>query len=583
MNFFYPVNSVKPVKQNTSKMHILDWIILIASLVFIVIYGLWKGRGSKDIQGYLLANRSLNWHTIALSIMATQASAITFLSAPGQAYVDGMRFVQYYFGMPLAMIILSMTAVPIFHRLNVYTAYEYLENRFDLKTRGLAAFLFLIQRGLAAGLTILAPSLILAIIFNWSLTYTIIIIGTLVIIYTASGGTRAVNFTNFHQLLIAMGGMICAFFMVVYLLPHDISFLDAIKVSGKMGRLNVTDFAFDLNNKYNIWSGLLGGMFLALSYFGTDQSQVQRYLTGRSVTQSRIALLFNGMIKIPMQFFILFVGVMVFVFYQFERPPIFFNSYETAKIKSSAHATQFHELEIAHEESFANKKQQIKDLVSALESGDEQAVKSAEQDVELAQQKVNEIRNDAIDLMKENDPGMDPQDINYIFLTFVTDYLPVGIVGLVIAMVFAASMSSTSSELNALASTFIVDIYKRLIKHNGSDRHYLIASKLATVFWGIFAIWFATFVSGLGSLIEAVNVLGSLFYGTILGIFLTAFYFKSIRGGATFFAALIAETIVLLCYFFEVPISFLWYNVIGCVLVIVLARFVNPLLNIRKA
>jgi len=564
-------------------MHTLDWLILIASLVFIVVYGLWKGRGSKDIQGYLLANRSLSWYTIALSIMATQASAITFLSAPGQAYVDGMRFVQYYFGLPIAMVILSMTAVPIFHRLNVYTAYEYLENRFDMKTRGLAAFLFLIQRGLAAGLTILAPSLILSIIFNWNLTYTNIVIGTLVIIYTASGGTRAVNFTNFHQLLIALGGMLCAFFMVIYLLPPDISFLDAVRVSGKMGRLNVTDFHFDLNNKYNIWSGLLGGAFLALSYFGTDQSQVQRYLTGRSIAQSRVALLFNGMVKIPMQFFILFVGVMVFVFYQFEKPPIFFNSYETAKIKSSAYATQFHELEIAHEKTYVHKKKQIRDLVSAMESGDEQAVRSAEKDVELAQQDVSEIRQQAIDLMKANDPAMDPQDINYIFLTFVTDYLPIGVVGLVIAMVFAASMSSTSSELNALASTSVVDIYKRLMKKTGSDRHYVIISKLATVFWGVFAIWFATFVSGLGSLIEAVNVLGSLFYGTILGIFLTAFYFKSIRGGATFFAAIIAEIIVLLCYFFQVPISFLWYNVIGCVLVIVLAYFINPFLNFKRA
>lgn len=560
-------------------MHTLDWIILSASLIFIVVYGIWKGRGSKDIQGYLLANRSLNWYTIALSIMATQASAITFLSAPGQAYVDGMRFVQYYFGLPIAMVILSVTAVPIFHRLNVYTAYEYLENRFDMKTRGLAAFLFLIQRGLAAGLTILAPSLILSIIFDWNLTYTNFLIGALVIIYTASGGTKAVNFTNFHQLLIALGGMVCAFFMVIHLLPGDISFLDAVKVSGKLGRLNITDFTFDLNNKYNIWSGLLGGTFLALSYFGTDQSQVQRYLTGKSVTQSRVAILFNGMVKIPMQFFILFVGVMVFVFYQFQQPPIFFNSYETAKIKSSTYATHFHELEVAHEKTHEYKKEQIRDLVNAMQNGNEETIKDVQKEVKLAQNQVNEIRKEAIDLMKINDPGMDPQDINYIFLTFVTDYLPAGIVGLVIAMVFAASMSSTSSELNALASTSVVDIYRRLLKKTGSDKHYVIVSKLATVFWGLFAIWFATFVSGLGSLIEAVNILGSLFYGTILGIFLTAFYFKSIRGGSSFFAAIIAESVVLLCYFFELPISFLWYNVIGCVLVIIFAQVINPFLN----
>lgn len=563
-------------------MHTLDWIILIASLVFIVVYGVWKGRGSKNIQGYLLANKSLNWYTIALSIMATQASAITFLSAPGQAYVDGMRFVQYYFGLPIAMVVLSMTAVPIFHRLNVYTAYEYLENRFDMKTRGLAAILFLIQRGLAAGLTILAPSLILSIIFGWNLTHTNLLIGTLVIVYTASGGTKAVNFTNFHQLLIAMGGMVCAFFMVIILLPSDVSFLDAVKVSGKMGRLNVTDFTFDLNNRYNIWSGVLGGAFLALSYFGTDQSQVQRYLTGKSVAQSRIALLFNGMIKIPMQFFILFVGAMVFVFYQFERPPIFFNAYETGKIKSSAYATQFEELESAHQMAHEYKEEQVRQLIEAMESGAEHEIIAAERKVEAADRAVNEIRRSAIELMKTNDPAMDAQDINYIFLTFVTDYLPVGIVGLVIAMVFAASMSSTSSELNALTSTFIVDIYKRLLKKDGNDRHYLIASKLATVFWGAFAIWFATFVSGLGSLIEAVNILGSLFYGTILGIFLAAFYFRSIRGGATFYAALVAEAIVLLCYFLKLPISFLWYNVIGCVLVIVLAYLINPLLSASR-
>jgi SSS family solute:Na+ symporter len=564
-------------------MHIVDWIILSASLIFIVVYGIWKGRGSRNIQGYLLANKSLNWYTIALSIMATQASAITFLSAPGQAYVDGMRFVQYYFGLPIAMVILSMTAVPIFHRLNVYTAYEYLENRFDMKTRGLAAILFLIQRGLAAGLTILAPALILSIIFGWNLTYTNFIIGALVIVYTALGGTKAVNFTNFHQLLIALGGMVCAFFMVVHLLPADVSFLDAIRVSGKMGRLNVIDFTFDLNSKYNIWSGILGGTFLALSYFGTDQSQVQRYLTGKSVAQSRVALLFNGLVKIPMQFFILFVGAMVFVFYQFERPPIFFNSYERGKIKSSAYSTQFAELENEYQSAHEVKEGRVHELAEALRVRNNREIESNENGVKIAQQDMNKIRNEAIALMKTNDPGMDSSDINYIFLTFVTDYLPVGIVGLVIAMVFAASMSSTSSELNALASTFIIDIYKRLITKNGTERHYLIASKLATVFWGLFAIWFATFVSGLGSLIEAVNILGSLFYGTILGIFLTAFYFKSIRGSSTFFAAVIGEIVVLACYFLEVPISFLWYNVIGCVLVISLAHLLNPFLNYRRA
>jgi Na+/proline symporter len=562
-------------------MQILDWIVLVASLLFIVVYGLWKGKGSKNIRGYLLADRSMRWHTIAFSIMATQASAITFLSAPGQAYTDGMRFVQFYFGLPIAMVVLCITAVPIYHRLKVYTAYEYLEGRFDLKTRGLAALLFLIQRGLAAGLTIFAPALILSVIFGWNIYLTNLIIGVLVITYTASGGTKAVNHTNFHQMGIIMTGMVSAFFVLIFLLPDDISFLEAVKVTGKMGRLNALDLTFDLNNRYNFWSGILGGTFLALSYFGTDQSQVQRYLTGRSVAQSRLGLLFNGIVKIPMQFFILFIGAMVFVFYQFEKPPIFFNSYELENIKSSPYSSEFQELEAGYSDALELKEDKVNQLVVAMRQGDPNQVDEAQNNLIDAQQNATSIRDEAINLMQKNNPLMDPQDTNYIFLAFVTKYLPVGLVGLIIAVIFAASMSSTSSELNALASTTIVDIYKRVIKKEGSDRHYLIASKLATVFWGIYAILLAQYASRLGSLIEAVNILGSLFYGTILGIFLVAFYLKSVRGTATFYAAIAAELAVAYCFIFT-DISFLWYNAIGCGGVIIGALILNRFIKEKE-
>jgi Na+/proline symporter len=559
-------------------MQALDWIVLIASLLFIVTYGLWKGKGSKNIKDYILANKSLRWPTIAFSIMATQASAITFLSAPGQAYVDGMRFVQYYLGLPIAMVILCITAIPIYHRLNVYTAYEYLEGRFDLKTRLLAALLFLTQRGLAAGLTIFAPAIILSVLFGWNLYLTNLVIGVLVISYTASGGTKAVNHTNFHQMGIIVTGMICAFLMLIYLLPDNISFLEAVKISGKMGRLNVMDFKFDLNNRYNFWSGILGGTFLALSYFGTDQSQVQRYLTGRSVTQSRLGLLFNVLVKIPMQFFILFIAAMVFVFYQFERPPIFFNTYEVEQIQSSQYAEDFSRLEEKFEQSLNVKEEKVESLVQAIRSGNNDRITNAQNELMTAEKDADQIRDAAIGLMKKNNPDVDPIDTNFIFLSFVIEYLPAGLVGLIIAVIFAASMSSTSSELNALASTTIVDIYKRVLKKDGNDRHYLIASKLATVFWGIYAILLAEYASRLGSLIEAVNILGSLFYGTILGIFLVAFYIKSVRGTAVFYAAIAAEALVIYCFMFT-DITFLWYNAVGCGGVIIAALILNPFLN----
>lgn len=555
-------------------MQPLDWIILIATLVLIVGYGVWKGRGSKDIYGYLLADRQMRWLPILLSIMATQASAITFLSAPGQAYTDGVRFVQFYLGLPLAMVILSITAVPLYHRLKVYTAYEYLENRFDTKTRSLAALLFLTQRGLAAGLTIFAPSLVFSVILGWNLYITNFIIGGLVIIYTVSGGTKAVSWTHFQQMIIITAGMFGAFFVILHLLPSDISFLDAIKVAGKMEKLNAMDFSFDLNNRYNFWSGILGGLFLQLSYFGTDQSQVQRYLTGRAVVHSRMALLTNGMVKIPMQFSILFLGAMLFVFYQFQTPPLFFNSVETERIQNSRYAEEYHYYQQQYNRISKTKQAQIRQLVDAMHTGDENRIDAADRQLAQMHQESKAIRSQAIGLIKENNPEADPSDTNYIFLRFVLNFLPVGLVGLVLAVIFSASMSSTASELNALGSTTIVDIYRRLIKKDGSDRHYLVASKLFTLAWGIYAILLAESAARLGSLIEAVNIVGSLFYGTILGIFLVGFFIKRIHGTATFLGAILAELLVLYCFFFT-SLTFLWYNVVGCMGVIILAAVIN--------
>lgn len=550
-------------------------------LLFVALYGIWKTRGKKDIKGFLLADRKTPWYTITLSVMATQASAITFLSTPGQAFVDGMRFVQFYFGLPIAMVIICVTAVPIFHRLKVYTAYEFLEQRFDLKNRTLGSILFLIQRGLAAGFTIFAPALIISVLLGWDIRLTIFMIGAIVIVYTASGGTDAVNKTHMLQMGIITIGMGAVFYMIFRVLPTDISFLDATHVAGKMGKLNVIDLAFDWKDRYNIWTGLIGGTFLALSYFGTDQSQVQRYLSGRSVGQIRLGLLANGMAKVPMQFIILFIGAMIFVFFQFVTPPLFFNPVETANVKDSSYAEAYKELETRYERVHQEKQDHLRDMLDALEVHSEPDLKNT---VEKIQQKTETemgIRDEATELIQKANPDADTNDINYIFLSFVVNFLPIGLVGLILAAILSASMSSTAAELNALASVTVVDIYKRTFKKNASERHYLIASKFATVFWGIYAINFAMFANRLGSLIEAVNILGSLFYGTILGIFLIAFYFKKIGGNATFIAAIIAELTVLGCYFFtEIP--YLWFNVIGCVLLITLAHLITPLVAAKS-
>ncbi len=546
-------------------MSYIDWIVLSCTILFIVIYGIYKSRGQKNIDGYLLGDRSMPWYSVGLSVMATQASAITFLSAPGLAYADGMRFVQFYFGLPLAMIILCITFVPIYHKLKVYTAYEFLEQRFDLKTRALTAFLFLIQRGLSTGITIYAPSIILSTILNIDTTYTTLFIGSVVVLYTVYGGTKAVSYTQMLQMSIIFSGLFFAGFVVVSLLPQNVGFVKALDIAGKMDKMNVIDWTFDLDNKYTVWTGILGGLFLQLSYFGTDQSQVGRYLTGSSVGQSRMGLLMNAMLKIPMQFLILLIGILVFAFYQYEKPPVFFNSVELNKIENSSYKAEFKEKQKSFDLAFADKKTKVIALENALNNKKNVADASAE--VKKANKSLQLKRAEALAVMKKNDKNADLDDTNYVFLSFVTKYLPKGLVGLLIAIVCMASMGSTASALNSLASTTSVDIYKRLINKTGSDSKYLNISKLTTLFWGIVSITMALFASKLGNLLEAVNILGSLFYGTILGVFLVAFYVKSIGGKAVFYAALLTEVFVFIAYKFD-WMAYLWLNLFGCVLVI---------------
>lgn len=561
-------------------MSLIDWLVLSITLLFIILYGIWKSRGTKNIDGYLLADRKLPWYHVGLSVMATQASAITFLSAPGQGYSDGLRFVQFYFGLPLAMVVLCITFIPMFSKLKVFTAYEFLEKRFDNKTRSLTAFLFLLQRGLSTGITIYAPAIILSTILGVDIFYTIVFNGLVVIVYTVYGGTKAVSYTQVLQMSIIFGGLFLAAYMVVHLLPQNVGFVDALHIAGKMNKLNAIDTTFDLNNKYNIWSGIIGGFFLQLSYFGTDQSQVGRYLTGSSVTQSRLGLIMNGLIKIPMQFFILLIGVMVFIFYQFHQAPLFFNKIEVRKIEKSIYKHDYKALEDKYTISFNEKQTQVENLVKAIKSKDDIAINQARETVQLADKKNTAIRKEVIDLMKKNDPKADTNDTNYIFLSFVTNQLPVGIVGILIAVIFLAAMGSTASGLNSLASTTVVDFYKRIFKKSESDAKYLSASRWITLVWGLFCIVVAFYASRLGNLIEAVNILGSLFYGTILGIFLVAFYMKRVGGTAVFYAALLAEVFIVYAWIVELT-AFLWLNVIGCLMVMFFAFVIQQIFNRR--
>ncbi|MDB5271966.1 MAG: yidK [Chitinophagaceae bacterium] len=551
-------------------MSILDWAVLALTLLCIVSYGLWKSRGAKNIEGYLLADKELPWYQVGLSVMATQASAITFLSAPGQAYSDGLRFVQFYFGLPLATIVLCKTFIPIFRTLNVYTAYEYLEKRFDSKTRSLTAFLFLLQRGLSTGITIYAPSIILSTILGIDITYTTLFTGGIVILYTVYGGTKAVSYTQMFQMGIIFSGLFVAGYMVVHLLPDQIGFIDALHIAGKMNKLNAIDTTFDLNNRYNIWSGIIGGFFLQLSYFGTDQSQVGRYLTGKSTTESRLGLVMNGLIKIPMQFLILLIGTLVFVFYQYQTPPLFFNPTEVTRIEQSPYKDQYHELEQQHRIAHQDKQTHANDLLKALDSKQTIAIDRAQYRLLQDEKQTTQIREQAIELMKKNSSKADPNDTNYVFLSFVTKYLPHGMIGLLIAIILLASMGSTASGMNSLASTTVVDFYKRFVNTNAAPHTYLSASRWYTVGWGFFCIGIALYANKLGNLIEAVNILGSLFYGTILGIFLVAFYLKKVKGTAVFYAALFTEAFVICAWMMDL-MAFLWLNAIGCLLLMLLA------------
>jgi SSS family transporter len=546
-------------------MRPLDWLVMFAWLAFIVGYGVYRGRGSDTVRGYLLAGKSMPWYAMGLSIMATQASAVTFISTTGQSYTDGMRFVQFYFGLPLAMVILSATAVPIFHRANVYTAYEYLEQRFDVKTRALVSAIFLIQRGLAAGLSLYAPSVVLSVILGWPDRLTTVLMGVLIVTYTALGGNKAVIWADVQQMLLISCALVLALFMAVHLLPDRVSWANAVSLAGAAGRLNAVTLHFDWDDRYNVWSGLIGGMFLALAYFGCDQSQVQRYLTGKSIQQSRLSLTFNAMAKIPMQFFVLFIGAMVFVFFTFEKPPMLFQPVELSRVRSDP---RFPAVEQRYEQAFAKRKEAAEEYLEAQRSGDQAARQASRSRYQSAQRELNDAHAAGERLI-----GNDFNDTNYIFLSFVTGYLPAGVVGLIIAVIFTAAMSSTSGEINSLAAVTVIDLYQRHVRKDASDRHYLAASRFATVFWVIYAVVFAQYGRSFGALIEAVNIVGSLFYGGLLGVFVLAFSFKTVGPNGAFFGVLAGEAAIFAAYLFT-KISYLWYNVVGCVVVIAVGALI---------
>ncbi|WP_435356422.1 sodium:solute symporter [Emticicia sp. SJ17W-69] len=561
----------------------LDWTLLTFTLLFIIVYGVYKNHKDKNINGYLLGDQSLPWYHVGLSAMATQASAITFLSTTGQGFDDGMRFVQFYFGLPLAMIVLCITFVPIFHRLKVYTAYEYLENRFDGKVRVFTAFLFLIQRGLSTGISIYAPSIILSTIFGWDIYWTNILMGGMVLTYTVVGGTKAISYTHLQQMIVITVAMVLAGVIVVMMLPESIGLVKALKIAGKANHTKVVSFDFNPKDRYNLWSGLIGGFFLQLSYFGTDQSQVGRYLTGESITQGRLGLVMNGLLKIPMQFLILLVGVLVFVFYQFNTSPVFFNKVETDKLRTSQYAPQFESLEKRYNEVAEKRKNLL--IVSANLSNEQLEIykNSLAESDSIAKG----LKGQVVDLIKKNNPAASTNDRDFVFLRFVLDYLPHGLIGLLIAVIFAASMGSIASAYNSLAATTVVDVYRKFSSKTPTEKSELNASKVSTILWGLFCIFVAQYANELGNMIEVVNVLGSLFYGIILGVFLVAFYFKNIGGTATFWAAVISQTIILGIGIPQVIIkkewiAYLWFNPIGCFLVIGIAWILQKRIGIRS-
>ena len=543
----------------------LDWIILITTLAFIVLYGVWKNNSHKNINEYLKGGNQARWWTVGLSVMATQASAITFLSTPGQAYNDGMGFVQFYFGLPFAMLLICLFFIPVYHKLKVYTAYEFLENRFDLKVRILTATLFLIQRGLAAGITIYAPSIILSVVLGWDLKLLVVLVGFLVISYTMVGGTKAVNVTQKQQMFIIFLGMFIVFGFILNQFPKGIGLSKALEIAGKSGKLNIIDFSLDLNNRYTFWSGLTGGLFLALSYFGTDQSQVQRYLSGKTIKESQMGLIMNGILKVPMQFFILLVGVMVFVFYQFEPAPLHFNPKAVAAVKASSRADEFNALEFKN----IQVQQKIKTAILQKDGILEQLNKLNLEHREKAKKIIGIVA-----------PKEELNDKDYVFISFILKYLPSGLIGLLLAVIFSAAMSSTASELNALAATTTVDLYKRNYGEK-SDQHYLNVSKGFTLLWGLLAISFASIGNLFENLIQLVNIIGSIFYGTILGVFLIAIFIKSIKGKAAFWATIISESVIILLFSIDL-VSFLWLNLIGTILTVMLGFILQKIFKENK-
>lgn len=564
-------------------MHAIDWAVMLTTLLGIVLYGVWNTRKIKTTKSYLHGDNDLPWWTIGLSIMATQASAITFLSTPGQAYSDGMRFAQFYFGLPVAMVLLAVFVLPLYYRLKVYTAYEFLEGRFDLRTRQLTAILFLIQRGLAAGITIYAPAIILSTILGWSLALTTLFIGIVVIFYTVLGGTKAVSVTQKQQMIVILAGMVIAAIILLQQLPAGVGFGDSLNLAGKMGKLNVVDFKFDWNNKYNFWSGMLGGVFLFLSYFGTDQSQVQRYLSGKSLSESRLGLLFNGIIKVPMQVLVLFVGVLVFVFFQFNQAPIHFNTANLEVIKGTPSEIPFQKIKKEYDDLFMTQKAESFHLIEVANQKNEAAIAASKEKLLALEDQEKELRSEVNTLILKEDPNVKIKDNDYVFITFVTTYLPIGLVGLLLAVIFSAAMSSTASELSALATTTVVDLYKRSWVTDRDDAHYLKMSKWFTLLWGIIALIFAALANLSDNLIELVNIIGSLFYGVILGVFMIAFFLKHVKGNAAFVSALISEVIVLAIFYLKTQgtfsIAYLWLNMIGCLLTMAIALLLQPILK----
>lgn len=557
-------------------MEIIDWIVLVATLVSIVLYGVYKTQGSKNVEDYIRGGNTSKWWTVGLSVMATQASAITFLSTTGQGFYSGMGFVQFYFGLPIAMVIICLVFIPIYHKLKVYTAYEYLESRFDLKTRSLAAILFLIQRSLAAGITIYAPAIILSAVLGWNLTMLNIVIGIIVIVYTVSGGTKAVSVTQKQQMAVIFIGMFIAFFLILDYLPEEVSFSDALSIAGAGDKMELLDFSFDFDNRYTVWSGIIGGTFLMLSYFGTDQSQVQRYLSGKNIREMRLGLIFNGALKIPMQFFILLVGVMVFVFYQFNATPLNFNPSATEAVYASEYADEYKAIEKRLERNHKYQKGAAYNFAKDpandryIENGEEYSYIGKFEEVD------KKLRLEAKELIKKASDIVESNDKDYVFIHFILNNLPKGLIGLLLAVILSAAMSSTASELNALGATTSIDLYKRNVKGEKDEQHYVNATKLFTLGWGILAIIVACTASLFENLIQLVNIIGSIFYGNILGIFLLAFFIKYVRSNAVFIAALITQAIVLIGYFGD-WMPYLWLNLFGCALVMIIAAIIETL------